>query len=363
MDVKQRNSNIELLRIFSMLAIVFHHFSVHRNFYSGSLSVNSLYLMFIQMGGKISVVCFTVISGYFLINSNGLKITKLLKMWLQLITWSLLVYAVSEISRGGTFNLYELFCALTPVSSEQWWYASAYFVMFLLSPFLNKGLRALSQKQYITLLIIETLMWSVLGIITFRGFQSNYLVSLIYYYTIGGYFKLYKDDLSIGKGRNIAAIAVLGALMFALRVVLGLLGDKVSLIGLYAPYVYELGSPFGMLIAIFTFLLFKNFKIKNSRVINTIAAASFGVYLIHDNEYIRQLLWGKLVNAGSLKDSPYLILYSVTACVGVYAACTILELARIYLLEKNYMKLIYKAEPQINGVIEKILSPIYQIMK
>ena len=101
MDVKQRNSNIELLRIFSMLAIVFHHFSVHRNFYSGSLSVNSLYLMFIQMGGKISVVCFTVISGYFLINSNGLKITKLLKMWLQLITWSLLVYAVSEISRGG----------------------------------------------------------------------------------------------------------------------------------------------------------------------------------------------------------------------------------------------------------------------
>lgn len=363
MDVKQRNSNIELLRIFSMLAIVFHHFSIHGNFYFSSPSVNSLYLMFIQMGGKISVVCFTLISGYFLVNSSGFRLTRLIKLWLQLLTWSLGLYFVSVIAGAATFNIKELIQTLTPVSSEQWWYASAYFVMFLLSPFLNKGLRALSQKQYINLLIVETLMWSVLGIITFRGFQSNYLVSLIYYYTIGGYFKLYKDDLSIKKGHNIAAIAGLGALTYALRVVLDLLGDKVSLIGLYAPYVYELGSPFGMLIAIFTFLLFKNFKVKNSRVINTIAAASFGVYLIHDNEYIRPVLWDRLVNASKLQDSPYLILYSVAVCVGIYAVCTILELARIYLLEKNYMKLVYRVEPQINRVIGKILSPIYKIMK
>lgn len=363
MEVTQRNSNIELLRIFSMLAIVFPHFSIHGNFYFSSPSVNSLYLIFIQMGGKISVVCFTLISGYFLVNSSRFRFTRLIKLWLQLLTWSLGLYFAFVIARVASFNVVELIQTLTPVSSGKCWYASAYFVMFLLSPFLSKGLRALSQKQYITLLIIEMLMWSVLGIITFRGFQSNNLISLIYFYTIGGYLKLYKDDISIRKSYNIAAIAVLGALTFALRVVLELLGDKVRFIGYYAPYVYELGSPFGMLIAIFTFLLFKDFKAKNSRAINTVATASFGVYLIHDSVYVRKLLCGKLMNADRLKDSPHLILYSIATCVGVYVACTILELARIYLLEKNYMKLIYKAEPQINRSIGKILSPIYKIMK
>lgn len=51
---RKRNSNIELLRIISMLLIVSHHFSVHGDFDSlDSITMfNKVWLQFIQLGGK-----------------------------------------------------------------------------------------------------------------------------------------------------------------------------------------------------------------------------------------------------------------------------------------------------------------------
>ncbi len=78
---RHRQSNIELLRIISMILIVAHHFSVHGgfDFSSTSFSVNRLYIQFLAMGGKIGVDIFVIISGYFLITSNKINIAKVLK--------------------------------------------------------------------------------------------------------------------------------------------------------------------------------------------------------------------------------------------------------------------------------------------
>lgn len=50
---KRRNSSIELLRILSMLMIIFHHFAVHGNFSwdNATLSVPRFWYDFIIMGG------------------------------------------------------------------------------------------------------------------------------------------------------------------------------------------------------------------------------------------------------------------------------------------------------------------------
>lgn len=56
-----RQSNIELLRIIAMVMIVGHHFAVHGwegGFPYPSISVNRLWIQFIQMGGKIGVNVF-----------------------------------------------------------------------------------------------------------------------------------------------------------------------------------------------------------------------------------------------------------------------------------------------------------------
>ncbi len=85
-QVIPRQSNIELLRIIAMLIIIAHHFAVHSGFEfsNDAVTVNRLWIQFIQIGGKTGVNVFVLISGYFLITSKTLKTSKAIKLWLQI---------------------------------------------------------------------------------------------------------------------------------------------------------------------------------------------------------------------------------------------------------------------------------------
>lgn len=84
-NYKNRSSNFEILRIIAMIMIVAHHFSVHGGFemYISSLQLNTIFLQFLQFGGKIGVNIFVLISGYFLINTDNIKVKKIIKLWIS----------------------------------------------------------------------------------------------------------------------------------------------------------------------------------------------------------------------------------------------------------------------------------------
>ncbi len=73
-------------------------------------------------------------------------------------------------------------------------------------------------------------------------------------------------------------------------------------------------------------------------MINIISSATFGGYLIHDNDIIRTLLWKTLFKNSSYADSQYLIPYTIFEIVVVFVVCTAIELIRIYTIEKIYIK-------------------------
>lgn len=72
----KRNSNIELLRIISMLMIVAHHYvfyGVEQNYnpaisgivFSSGTLINRCFSLFLLPGGVVGVAVFFIISGYF----------------------------------------------------------------------------------------------------------------------------------------------------------------------------------------------------------------------------------------------------------------------------------------------------------
>ena len=75
---KERNSNLELLRIIAMLFIVASHFAFHGFGSLGSFNEvnfiiansNNYLIYFLGMLGKIGVDVFVIISAYFMINSK-----------------------------------------------------------------------------------------------------------------------------------------------------------------------------------------------------------------------------------------------------------------------------------------------------
>lgn len=84
---KQRESNIELFRIITMLVIVAHHYVVNSGLavdggpiYSAPMAGASIFLLLFGAWGKIGINCFVLITGYFMCESwiTARKFVKLL---------------------------------------------------------------------------------------------------------------------------------------------------------------------------------------------------------------------------------------------------------------------------------------------
>lgn len=101
MVMRERNSNIELLRIIAMLLIVMHHFSVHGLGKELPYCLNRYIAGTTILGGKFGVAIFVLISGYYMCRSR-FTVKKLLKIWGQVAFYSLSIFtAFFLMNRGG----------------------------------------------------------------------------------------------------------------------------------------------------------------------------------------------------------------------------------------------------------------------
>lgn len=129
----KRNANIELLRCILMFLIVFHHASFW-GCWKGDCSQHLLIFL-----GTLAVMwhvdAFVAISGWF-----GVRFTwrKFFALWSQVAFYSILSILCVWHS-GGQLNLKAL-------SVNGGWFASAYFLLMLISPVLNAGVEGLVAK-------------------------------------------------------------------------------------------------------------------------------------------------------------------------------------------------------------------------
>lgn len=353
----QRQSNFELLRIAAMVMIVFHHFAIHGGFaYEGTeRSIPRLWYHFIIMGGKIGVNLFVLISGYFLIQSTatGIDPGRVLKLWGTVAFYSAAIYGILFIRK---FSVTHFLGCFLPITKRAWWFASTYFVLYLIHPSINRLLRALDKKSYQRLLLLTLLLWCVIPTILDEYFESNYLLWFMTLYALAGYMRLY--------GLNPAFVRYSGVLAGVFAVLT--YASSVTAI------VWETGrDPFAyygmqklptLLVSVFLFLAFANLKISWNRWINLISSATFGVYLIHDNAFVRNLLWRVVFRNAQYQDSLLLIPYSVAVVCMVYIGCTLLDLLRQATVERMYMGIVSRNIEKISSGFGKMVSCIQSLI-
>lgn len=360
-NVTPRKSNIELLRIISMVMIIAHHVGVHSGFQfaSDSLSVNSLWVLFLKVVGKIGVNIFVLISGYFLINAKSLKTSKVLKLWLQILTYSLLIYMVLVICGLEPFGIVSLIKNILPMTYSDWWFASTYFVLYLLSPYINKLLNSLDKKEYQRLLALLAVCWSVMPTIFKKSWQSNYLLWFVFLYALAGYLKLYIDITKMKSRRCFGLSVAVLLLTYFSAVAVELFGSKIPTFFGDVTYFYNMQSmqilPV-LLISLTLFIGFLNIDIGYKSVINIVSSSTFGIYLIHDNALIRKLLWKNLFNNVAYADSKYLIPYTIFEIIAVFVCCAAIELFRIYAVEKNYLKGLDSVSKKLDFALDKVFK-------
>ncbi len=353
--MKKRESNIELLRIISMLMIIAHHFSVHSNFVAEKTSfTNNVWLQLLSSGGKIGVNIFILISGFFLINSKKVNINKFIKLLAQLLFYSITIFIVFVAFGIKQFDISDSINYF--LGYPVWWFAKAYLVIYLFHPYINKLLNSLSKVEHKKLILISTIIISIIPTITTINADGGTFLWFIFLYSLGAYISKYPINLDWKASKYLLVSVLLCCLTFLIVIVFDYIGIKRPLFSKYAMYLFEMNKLPVLLISVFLFLTFKNMKIKYNKLINTISAATFGIYLLHDSYYVRPFLWQTIFKSTIYSKSYVLIPYSLLVIIIVFVGCLIIELIRIYLIEKNLTKFIDMLSNITNKTIDRIAN-------
>ena len=336
-----RNTSIELLRIISMIMIMFHHFAYHGNFEwnFNEVTLPHLWYDFILMGGKVGVDIFVLISGYFLIENTEklFQPKKLLKFWGQVVFYSIMTYLLSVMLRLNAFEIKQLIKVCLPITYPGWWFASTYFMLYLIHPFLNKLLHGLSKTEYQYLILMMVLCWSIIPTATTQLFESNSLLWFVTLYGIAGYVNLYGGNQKLQSKHYFSLYFMVLIITYTVSTTFLFLGTKKEEWSTHAIDFFEIERLPILLMAITLFMGFVTLKMNYHKWINMIASSTFGVYLIHDSSYIRYYLWTNIFKINQYQDSTFLILYSILVVFILYVSCTMIDLIRKKLVEKPYM--------------------------
>ena len=352
-----RQSNIELLRIVAMVMIVASHFCIHGGFkYGEELTLNSMWLTFFGSGGKLGVDVFMLISGYFAVMSERFRFSRVIRLWLQGFFYAVGIYLILILVKAVKFKTVDLLLNFIPVSAKIWWFLTCFFILTLLSPLIHRMYRSISQSAFKKALAVMTVFWIIsYTLLNLNGF-ANELVSMFYMYSIGAYIRLYRDDK-----KNRPVVCILSA-VFIMLLSCGLtLWMKQIVTEEYRRFVANyVGSTslFVTAAAVLLFLGFKNIRMGSIKWVNAISAATFGVYLIHEDPYMRGVLWSRIFKTSSHAQSSDLIFFSLWVTAAGFGACIVIELIRIHLIERWYLKPLKKNDDRIGAFVDRICRKI-----
>ena len=352
---KQRESGIELFRCVLMYMIIFLHMLIHGvngeivSFRNGQVYETTLFESFFTILCMVSVNCYVMISGYF-----GIKLSKnrLLKTYLQVLFYSLFIAVVFFVFKKTTIK--ELVLSCLPVVRVTYWFATCYIFLCLISPILNYVAEKFYRSKYFYFLIFVFLFitWFpkvCIQLKTVLGLSSLGFSQIIISYLIGrcifhfGNEKIENRFLSRiftqKKRMDFCCFLVFSFITFFMTAVLYVLTKKNYWFSL-ASY----SSPLTVLASVFLFQCFKKLKIGSLSFLNSLGASTFGIYLIHENPFMRPVIYS-FFHAYDFKFSKILIPYVLLCSLLVFVTGGGIDMLRqkiFALITKFYRRLLAK---------------------
>jgi len=349
-----RELNVELLRIILMIMIVCHHFlmrgrGLHLLYTSGSTHIdnNALHGLFIDSFLIMTVNCFIFISGYYGIK---FRIRTILSLLIQAITYSIVIDVVYDVFTDGDLSMDLVWNGLMSIPNGQWWFITAYFFLYLLSPFLNLPKKYLTKFQFLYILGVLTLINFIVGFTldpSALGVLNGYsLFSFICLYFYGQAFNGYLD-FKKGKLFYFSVYLICSLLIFTMFFV-SLKYFSVDL----AWTAFSYNNPLVLISAISFFFFFKNLKISFTQI-SFFSSSVLAVYLIHEHPVSAELLTQNLNKIATryLIGNVYFTFFLIA--IVLFLCCTVVEKIRLAITEPalNYLMKKFKldrADQKIN---------------
>ena len=346
-----------------------HHFSVHGIFEANEeilthgISFNFIFLQTQYIFGKIGVDIFIIISAWFMVDRK-FKYNKLIKLFGEVWFYSIVIlllflFVLEPVDKIG---IKSIVCSILPVLTGANWFITAYVILMLISPFLNEAINKFDKKILrnilITMFILSVLINGTIS--KFLVDAGNNIFFFTFLYLLIGYIKRYDCIRKTSYKRNLLIAAISFAVYVLSVVVIALIGhafgDNPTILK-HSGYFYKQNTIFTFLTSLELLIATIKMKPIESKFINKIASATFGVYLIHDNSLMRPYIWQTIFKCTNFANSPYLILFEIGVVLIVYVVCTVIDLIRKATVEKIWLPIGNK----LYGLIEKISNKVKKL--
>lgn len=155
----ERQSNLELLRIIAMIMVITVHYVGHGRVLDNVevFSLNFYVSNLMQAFTTFSVPIYVMISAYFMCEKE-FKLKRVFKIWLQVFFYSISIYLLTLVLGLNEFSMLQFIKNILPIICNQYSFVTAYIMLLILSPFLNKVIevfdKGLYEKLVITLIIM-----------------------------------------------------------------------------------------------------------------------------------------------------------------------------------------------------------------
>ena len=324
-----RASNFELCRLACMFYIVVYHLFIHNPDVTG----DAYYRRALTTIFSIGVPVFVMISGYFSIKAS---IKGFLNIILQVVFYSIIANVLCKYVFHEPLNIDNILGSLFPVTKTQYWFVGTYLLLYLISPFLNKFLDAITKREYVT--YITTFTFLVCyggGIMNVHGvnYGDRSILTFVYLYSIGQFIRRYFNDVvSLPKllRRPLATYVVVSCLFFVLVSTLPSFLSR-CINGLFRAY-NTIGLTF---FSILFFFCFQFLRIQK-KWINTIAKSTFAIYLIHGNNIVTYHRWfyNPFTYWGVRIDDYHMrLLYILGSAIVICMICVLIDQIRLLLFK------------------------------
>lgn len=337
----ERNSNIELLRIFSMFAIICGHFVGQSGDITFNNSVNDFLLIFISSGSRIAVNVFLLVGVWFMVDTK-FSSKRILKLYLQVFFYTSIITIIMLIVTKANLPVKETVYGFIPFLGRCVWFASAYIFLLLFKPFLDKILNW-NKKELFVFIIMFLLLMSLWG--TFLSTAATgFLCDTIWFgavYLLIGFIKKYPPEIKINKN-NFLLLAVGGYFVLAIIHYYISVTNNQNLIykifnRVFEFYGSDIKSAPNFIIAFCLFYWVINLPEKHNKIINTLSVSTFSVYIIHQVPVFYPFLWPNIFMAEKWLPE-HNFLYALFVTITVFLACSIIDIPRRKWIEPAVMK-------------------------
>lgn len=317
-----RQSNLEFLRILSMLFIVANHYAFH----GGSVFEGSNMPVAYFIGGfsQIGVALFVMIGAWFLVDKE-FSINRVFKLWKQIFFYSLGIALLVYFLFPTHCSLSKLVFSAFPLVFRSYWFCVPYVFLLLLHPFINRLLYSCDKNHVRTLCVLLFILQSIIPSV-FIGTDSfgSQITHFVFYYVLVYALKRGYITLKFKHTYMFFVVSFLGA-MFSYFFSIAML--YTSHVGKAFVFADNMASVPVLISTVCLFVGMTKISFK-SRIINLIAGSTFAVYLISEHPYLFSWFWVDVLHTNELFNAPVFtyIFQSTIIIFAAFSSCILIDL-------------------------------------